>query len=145
MKKFITQSNKQTQKLGEILAKELRGSEIICLSGDLGTGKTTFTQGLLKGLGIKGPYTSPTFVIMKKYPGPKVRKHEGPKVVYHLDAYRVGAKDILELGWKEIASNRENVIIVEWAERIKKIIPKDALWIKFKWIDENKREMVFEF
>ena len=66
-KTFITENSKQTQKLGEMLASEFKGGQIICLSGELGAGKTTFTQGLLKGLKIKGPYTSPTFVIMKKY------------------------------------------------------------------------------
>ena len=66
---LITTSSTQTKKLGEMLAQELCGREIICLSGDLGSGKTTFTQGLLKGLGIKGPYTSPTFNIIKEYEG----------------------------------------------------------------------------
>ena len=132
MYKVITRNNKQTQKLGEIFAKELRGGEIICLSGDLGAGKTTFTQGLLKGLKIKGPYTSPTFVIMKKY------NH-----IYHIDAYRVGTEDILSLGWNEMIADRENIVIIEWAERVKKIIPKNAIWIKFKWINENEREIIF--
>lgn len=132
-KKFITENSKQTQKLGELLAKELKGGEIICLSGDLGAGKTTFTQGLLKGLGAKAPFTSPTFVIMKKY----------KKTIFHFDAYRVGAKDILNLGWEEMIADKKNVIIIEWAERIKKIIPKDALWIKLKWVDESKRKIIF--
>ncbi|MFH0930258.1 MAG: tRNA (adenosine(37)-N6)-threonylcarbamoyltransferase complex ATPase subunit type 1 TsaE, partial [Candidatus Moraniibacteriota bacterium] len=64
---FITANSKQTQKLGEILAKELKGGEIICLSGELGSGKTTFAQGVLHGLGAKKPHTSPTFVVMKEY------------------------------------------------------------------------------
>ena len=64
---FITKSDTQTKKLGEMLAKELRGGEIICLTGDLGAGKTTFTQGFLRGLGIKGAITSPTFNILKEY------------------------------------------------------------------------------
>lgn len=141
MKKFITQSNKETQKLGEMLAKEVGDKSIICLSGNLGSGKTTFTQGLLKGLKIKGPYTSPTFVIMKKYTSPKAQKSKSSKVIFHFDAYRVGVQDIIELGWKEMISEKNNIIIVEWAERIKKIIPKDSLWIKFKWLDENKRKI----
>lgn len=135
MKKFITTSAKQTQKLGELLAQELKGGQIICLSGDLGSGKTTFTQGLLKGLKIAGPYTSPTFVIMKKY----------KNNIFHFDAYRVGAKDILNLGWEEIIANKNNVVIVEWADRIKKIIPNPpaggVLRIRFEWMDENKRKI----
>ncbi|MFA6383724.1 MAG: tRNA (adenosine(37)-N6)-threonylcarbamoyltransferase complex ATPase subunit type 1 TsaE [Parcubacteria group bacterium] len=132
MKKFITTNAKQTQKLGEILAGELKGGVVICLSGDLGSGKTTFTQGLLKGLKVEGPYTSPTFVIMKKY----------KKNIFHFDAYRVEARDILNLGWEEIIAKKNNVIIVEWADRIKKIIPKKSLWIKFEWRGENKRKII---
>jgi tRNA threonylcarbamoyladenosine biosynthesis protein TsaE len=133
MKTFITEDSKQTKKLGEILAEEIKGGAVICLSGDLGAGKTTFTQGLLKGLKARGPYTSPTFVIMKKY----------KKNIFHFDAYRVGAKDILNLGWEEIVANKKNVIIVEWADRIKKIIPKKSLWINFEWQGEEKRKIIF--
>lgn len=141
MKKFITTKPSQTKKLGELLAKELRSArlhrsakhrgqgKIICLSGELGSGKTTFTQGLLKGFKIKGRHTSPTFVIMKKY----------GKNIYHFDAYRVNAKDILSLGWKEIINDKNNIIIIEWADRIKKIISQTSLWIEFRWIDKNKR------
>jgi tRNA threonylcarbamoyladenosine biosynthesis protein TsaE len=137
--KFITENSQKTQKLGEMLAQEIkstcppkRQARTICLSGELGSGKTTFTQGFLKGLKIKGPYTSPTFVIMKKYNN-----------VYHIDAYRVTGKDILALGWKEIIADKNNLVIIEWAERIKKIIPRDSLWIKFKWLNKNQRELAF--
>ncbi len=154
-KEFITTSAKQTQKLGELLAQELKGEAIICLSGELGSGKTTFTQGLLKGLKIKGPHTSPTFVIMKHYHITCNIKHKTKKRkllhascfmlrnVYHFDAYRVGSKDILNLGWEEIIFNKNNIVIIEWADRIKKIIPKNSLWIKFEWVDKNKREIKF--
>lgn len=136
MKNFVTNNFKETQKLGELLAKEISGGQIICLSGDLGSGKTTFTQGFLKGLKVKGPYTSPTFVVMKQY----VLKD---KNIYHVDAYRIKAKDILNLGWEEMIKNKNNIIIIEWADRIKKIIPKDSVWIKFEWQDEHKRKMTF--
>lgn len=132
MQKFITENYKQTQKLGEILAQELKGGAVICLTGDLGSGKTTFIQGLLKGLKIKGPHTSPTFVIMKKY----------GNNIFHFDAYRVGVKDILNLGWKEIISDKKNIIIIEWADRIKKIIPRKSLRVSFKWIDNNTRKII---
>lgn len=131
---FLTNNFKQTQKLGEMLAGELRGGEIICLTGELGSGKTTFAQGVLCGLRAKGPYISPTFVVMKQY---KVESQN----IYHIDAYRVSAKDILDLGWEEIVSNKNNIVIVEWAERIKSIIPKKAVWIFFKHMDNNQRKM----
>jgi tRNA threonylcarbamoyladenosine biosynthesis protein TsaE len=133
MEKLVTINASQTKKLGELLAEEIKPGTLICLSGDLGSGKTTFTQGLLKGLKIKGPYTSPTFVIMKNY----------KNNIFHFDAYRVSNKDILNLGWEELIANPKNIVIVEWADRIKKIIPKRSLWIKFEWQDENKRKVIF--
>jgi tRNA threonylcarbamoyladenosine biosynthesis protein TsaE len=134
MQKFITKNFRETQKLGEGLAKKLKGGDIVCLSGDLGSGKTTFTQGLLKGLKAEGPYISPTFLIMKKYKNKL-------KDIYHIDAYRVNSQDILDLGWEEIISNPESIVVIEWADRICDIISKDNLWIEFEWKDENERKI----
>jgi len=141
---LTTTSAKQTQGLGETLAKELKGGEVICLSGELGSGKTTFTQGILKGLEADGPYTSPTFVIMKKYQTHLSLSFERRGIkgeVYHFDAYRVEAEDVLNLGWEEIIADPHNVVIVEWADRIKKIIPSHALWIRFEGVTEDKRKI----
>jgi tRNA threonylcarbamoyladenosine biosynthesis protein TsaE len=163
---FITKNFKQTQILGEFLAKELSGGEIICLSGDLGSGKTTFAQGVLKGLGAKGPYTSPTFVVMKQYKTKfsifnfqfsnnsqitKLDKQKKYKIqntkyqilnIYHIDAYRVGPEDILDLGWEEIIAGKNNIIIIEWAERIKRIIPKGAVWLELEHLKEDERKII---
>jgi tRNA threonylcarbamoyladenosine biosynthesis protein TsaE len=145
---FITNNSTQTRELGEMLAGELRGGEIVCLTGELGSGKTTFAQGLLKGLGAKGPYTSPTFVVMKHYKRKAqsakrkiVALNSKPENVYHIDAYRVNAQDILDLGWEEMVSDKKNIIIVEWAERIKSIVPDYAIWIKFNYSDEHTRKI----
>ena len=147
-KTFITNNSKQTRKLGELLASELREGEIICLSGELGSGKTTFSQGVLKGLGAKGPYTSPTFLVMKHYKKeiPNKSKITKSKIrnIYHFDMYRVGPKDILDLGWEEIIADKNNVVIVEWAERIKSIVPKRAVWIKFGHRGKNDREITIK-
>jgi len=158
-KAYITKNPAQTRKLGELLAKELRSGEIICLTGELGSGKTTFAQGVLRGLGAKGPYTSPTFVILKCYER-KIRKSDQSSAfpllakarnsskpsfiqnIYHVDTYRVGPKDILDLGWREIISDKHNVVIVEWAERIKKVIPKKAIWLKFRCLKGDRRRIV---
>jgi len=161
-KEFITNSFRETQKLGELLALELQGGEVLCMEGDLGAGKTTFTQGLLKGLKIKGPYTSPTFLIMKQYQRqdtknkkqstnksqisiPSTRDKSQNKIenIYHVDAYRISDKDLLNLGWEEIVVDDKNIVIVEWSERVKKILPKDSLKIKFEWLDENQRKITF--
>ncbi len=147
---FVTTSSVQTKKLGSLLAEELRGSEIICLSGDLGAGKTTFTQGLLKRLKSKGPFTSPTFNIVKEYEvknrnvhkkNTKYKIRDTRYKIYHIDAYRVNSKDILELGFKDFAGKSNSIVIIEWAERIKKLIPSSALWIKFQWLSEKERKI----
>jgi len=156
MKKITTTSAKQTKELGKLLARELRGGEVLCLDGELGAGKTTFTQGLLQGLKVKGPYTSPTFVIMKHY---ELATHTSQLVtqnakkrratryelrdIYHIDAYRIKSDDLLELGWKEIVTDKKNVVIIEWSDRVKKILPQKSLKITFTWLDKNKRQISF--
>lgn len=155
MKTFITNNSKETQELGEKLAQKIKGGTIIALKGELGAGKTTFTQGLLKGLGVEGLYTSPTFLIMKHYKKEILnnklqisKKSQNPKSkiknIYHIDAYRVGVDDILNLGWEEIVSDPNSIVIIEWSERIEKIIPANALWVNFKWLDKNKRKIIFK-
>ena len=139
-------STLQTKKIGQLLAEELRGGEVICLSGDLGAGKTTFAQGLLKGLKIKGPYTSPTFAIVKEYKINLKFKISNLKLlsVFHIDAYRITAKDLLELGFGDFVGKKNTVVILEWPEKVKKIIPEDAVWINFRWVNEKAREITFD-
>ena len=146
-KKITTNSAKETQELGKVLAKEILKQDlnktvmVLALRGDLGGGKTTFLQGFAKGLGVKKKILSPTFVIMKRF---KINiKHF--KNFYHIDYYRIkNEKDILELGLKEIISDPKNIVAIEWSERIKKILPKSTIIIKFDFIDKNKREIVFK-
>ena len=140
-KKYTTKDLKETQKVGREFARYLssrrkRGSVavVLGLSGNLGGGKTTFLQGFAKGIGIKEKILSPTFVIMKKF-----------KNFYHIDCYRLkNSKDILDLGWKEIIENPENIIAVEWPEKVKTLLPKDTILIKFKFINQDTREINFK-
>lgn len=139
MEKFIIKNQKQTEKLANLLAKEIlkyknikKNALVFGLVGELGAGKTTFTKAFAKGLGIKNKITSPTFVLMKNY-----------KVFFHIDCYRIkNAKDILELDFKEIVSNPQNIIMIEWAEKIRKILPKNTIWIKFKMISQKERKII---
>jgi len=133
MKEIVTNNFSETQKLGEEFSAQINNGGILCLEGDLGAGKTTFTQGLLKGLNCEGPFTSPTFVLMKKY-----REN-----IYHLDAYRIEEDDLDNLGWEELINDSKSIIIIEWPERIKKRIPESAKWIKFEWVDQDKRNIKF--
>jgi len=140
---MITDSPKQTQKIAELLVKTLIKTEnhptIFCLQGNLGAGKTTFIQGVAKALKIKEKITSPTFVLMKNFALDKKFPFTN---LYHFDCYRFDKpEEILVLGFKEIIKNPENLIFIEWPERIKKFIPKNAVWINFKVMRKNKREI----
>jgi tRNA threonylcarbamoyladenosine biosynthesis protein TsaE len=112
----------------------------VLLQGGLGTGKTTFAQGFLKAIGAKGPFTSPTFVVMKKY---ELGKNQIKKIksIYHLDCYRVGVQDVLEMGWKEIVRNKGSLILVEWSENISSILPAKYVKVKLKNINKNERQI----
>jgi len=113
---------------------------ILGLEGDLGGGKTTFLQGLAKGLGIKQRITSPTFVILKKFQV----KGSKFKAFCHIDCYRLKKpKEILVLGFKEMTANPENIVAVEWAGRIQKILPRNTLMLKFEFISRTKRRIRF--
>ena len=148
--KILTNSPGQTKKAGEVLSKEIiktklsKGALIIGLEGDLGGGKTTFLQGFAKGLEIKEKILSPTFVIMRRF---KIRVNSCSNLCkfanfYHIDCYRISKpKEILELGFKEITSNPKNIVAVEWAEKIKKILPKDAIWVNFEFINKKNRRI----
>ena len=135
-KEIITKSDIETQELAKKMAQEMlvRNNQealVIGLEGDLGSGKTTFIQGVAKGLGIKDKITSPTFVIMKKY-----------GFFYHIDCYRIESKDLLELGFKEIISQPDNIIMIEWADRVKDVLPKNTIWMKFEYLDKDKRKIL---
>lgn len=139
-KLYTTKSFEETQKLGEDFAIQLclrqakesrKTAVVIGLSGNLGGGKTTFLQGFAKELGIKEKILSPTFVVQKRFGN-----------FYHIDCYRLkNYEDILELGWKEIIKNPKNIVAVEWPEIIKKVLPKNTIFIEFKFIDEQTREL----
>ena len=136
----ITNSPNQTQKLGEEFAYRLKGGEIIGLIGELGSGKTTFVQGLAKGLGVKKRIISPTFVLIRSYKG---KTREGKSLnLYHVDLYRIrDINDARGLGLEEIWSNPKNIVVIEWAEKIEKILPKKAIKIYFEYLGENRRRI----
>lgn len=143
---IIAKSAKETKKTGFNLVKELKNKPdlnhalIIALEGNLGSGKTTFIQGLASGLGIKESVLSPTFLILKEFP---IDNDKNWKNFYHIDAYRLkNPEELLELGFKDLVKNSRNVIAIEWAEKIKKILPKNILWVKFKNLGENRRKII---
>ena len=148
---ITTKSAQETKAFAKKIVRELLAlnkNRVICLYSNLGGGKTTFTQGLAEELGITEIVNSPTFLIMKKYR----RRHSemSPSstnnkkyTLYHFDCYRISDyQEILDLGWEEIISGENNIIVIEWPEKIKKILPEKRLDIKFEFIDENTRKIV---
>ena len=115
---------------------------LLCLTGDLGAGKTTLVQGLLEGVGAERPYVSPTFVIMKQY-DLAVPSANGIARVYHADAYRVEAKDFTEIGFAEWYADPQGLVILEWPERITDILPVKRIDITITSLSETDREIIF--
>ncbi|TSC66012.1 MAG: UPF0079 ATP-binding protein [Candidatus Doudnabacteria bacterium Gr01-1014_77] len=128
------QSLKELQKLAKAVAKTLKGGEILALSGELGAGKTTFTKLLFKELGIKSRIVSPTFILMVPY------IHDG-KTYYHLDLYRTNSiKEVQGLGLEELWEKKNNTFVIEWAERIKKYLPKKTIFFKLEVVSVKTGE-----
>lgn len=138
---YQTDSKEATQALGAAIAQEFIPGTLVTLSGDLGAGKTTFTQGILEGMGAEKPYTSPTFVIMKEYTLPEVTQ-SGIRRVYHVDTYRIEAKDLEHLGFEEWCSDPNGLVILEWPERVGNSLPAKRIEIVFEQVEENERKIV---
>ena len=145
---ITTRSAGETKKIASILASETlqsktqRSALVIALSGDLGAGKTTFAQGFAEALGIKERVLSPTFVIMKIY---AIQKRAQIKHFIHIDCYRIhSSRDLASLGVKEIFKDARAIVLIEWPERIRGLIPKNALWVRFRHgKKENERILTF--
>lgn len=141
--KIISKNLKEAEKIAwdfteKEFAKNKDKALIVGLYGDLGSGKTAFTQAVAKCLGVKETVTSPTFVIEKIYK----LKGENFDHLIHIDAYRLKSGDeLLRLGWEEIAKNPKNIIFIEWPEKVAEILPKNIKKIYFTFIDKNTREI----
>lgn len=140
---IFTKSAQETQELGEKIGNRLKEGCLICLYGDLGSGKTTFMQGLALGLGIKKRVLSPTFIIMRQYSIENCKlKIEN---LTHVDLYRINNEhDVEPLGLRELWENSENVVAIEWPEKIERVLPKDRVNIYFQYLRENERSIRIE-
>ena len=131
----ITKSEKETFKLGQKLARRLKGGEIIALKGDLGAGKTIFIKGIAKGLGIKQTITSPSFILMKIYP---VKFFAKIKYLCHVDAYRLkNSQELVDIGINDWLGKKKVITVIEWSDQVEDILPKKRIEIK---IDFGKKE-----
>ncbi len=140
---IVTNSFLETQKLGEKIGSDLKTGAILALFGDLGSGKTTFAQGLAKGLGIERRIISPTFIIIRKY---QISNFQSPiSNFYHIDLYRIEEeKDIESLGLEEILNNSQNIVAIEWAEKLGELLPEKRIDVHFEYLSENKRRITIK-
>ena len=135
MQKFFSKSYEETEEIAFRLAKTLKGTEIIAMFGGLGAGKTAFTRGLARGLGIEDGVSSPTFALVHEY--------EGKFNLYHFDMYRINTfDDLYTTGFFDYMDN--GVMVIEWSENIENALPDNCVRVYIKVISENEREIVIE-
>jgi len=139
----ISTTLSETSIIAEEFVRNLKKKEtralVVCLFGELGAGKTTFTQAAAKSLGITETVQSPTFVIEKIY---KLEDQEFEHLV-HIDAYRLEkGSELVSLGWHDMVSERGNLIFLEWPERVAEILPRDCVSVHFEFVDEGRRKII---
>lgn len=139
MNKIISKSKTQTEKLGVEFSKKLKVKDVICLYGELGSGKTTFVKGLARGLKVRSRVISPTFIIIRSH----LIIGEEINCLYHVDLYRLESlKQIKEVGMKDILHDKKGIVVIEWPEKAKKILPSKRWEVYFEQIDKNTREIL---
>jgi len=133
--KYVTNSSQETQRLGENFAKSLSLGDFVAFYGNLGSGKTTFIQGLAKGLGITRRIISPTFIIARHY---EIKNGS----FYHVDLYRMESKrDFLSIGLDQIIDDKTNIIALEWAEKMGEMLPKKRIEVRCEYLEKDKRRI----
>lgn len=140
---ILTKSARETKEFGEKFADSLKGGGIIALIGDLGNGKTTFVQGLAWGLGIKDRIISPTFIFRRDYEVKSKKKKV--KRLCHIDLYRIEEgieKEFRNLGVEEFFGSQDTIVVIEWAEKIKSLLPKSTIWISFENKGGDERKII---
>lgn len=147
-----SQSPEETKRIGADLAKKISKKKaiqkaiVLALEGELGAGKTVFTKGFAKALGVKQKITSPTFVLMKRYSLPDRLSHVSCRYLYHIDAYRLKDHHDLEaLGVRELIKDPDNILLIEWSDRVSKILPKKYIKIHIDHIDKQTRKISIDY
>lgn len=135
---IISQSAARSKEIARAIGEKLREGDVLAMSGELGSGKTCFTGGLAQGLGVDDKYriTSPTFTLINEYPA-RLK-------LYHFDVYRLNDySEFEDLGYEEYFGGR-GVVVIEWAEKIARLLPENTLFLNFEYLDENSRRIVIE-
>lgn len=128
---YIVTTLEQTKHLAEQFADSLKVGDVVLLSGDLGAGKTTFTQFVFKYLGVQGVVNSPTFSVLKTYNAKGI-------VLNHFDAYRINTAEAIECGFDEVISGGEGITFIEWSENIKELLPSQCIKINITLRGEDR-------
>jgi tRNA threonylcarbamoyladenosine biosynthesis protein TsaE len=140
----VTSHNReQTAQIGAVLGQLLRGDDVVCLSGDLGAGKTAFTSGVAEGWGAKEPVNSPTFVFVHEHTRPTDSMR-----LYHLDCYRIASEDdAISIGLEDILAGQD-VVVIEWPEQVESFLPEARLWVELEAPnldgDPTRRQITFK-
>ncbi|MCL4254950.1 MAG: tRNA (adenosine(37)-N6)-threonylcarbamoyltransferase complex ATPase subunit type 1 TsaE [Anaerolineae bacterium] len=135
---IISHSDDQSRRYGAKLGALLQTGDVVCLSGDMGAGKTVFTSGIGAGWGSQYPVTSPTFVLVHEH-----RREKDRQRLYHLDCYRLeNPRDAESLGFDDLLDS--GAMVIEWAERIMPLLPPDYLWVDFRVVDNTRRNLIFK-
>ncbi len=135
---FITESVEETEKLAERLGQRLKGGEVIELSSDLGGGKTTFTRGLARGAGSTSHVSSPTFKISNTYKAPQFD-------IVHYDFYRLPDAGLMQHELAEILDDQNSVVVVEWSDVVRDVLPVKRLKIAIQAISDNRRQITVSY
>ncbi len=137
MAEYKSHSQADTENIAKKIVNKLSGGEVLALVGNLGAGKTVFVKGLAKALGIEENVTSPTFVLMKIYQ----TNHQQIKRLVHVDCYRLDkAEDLEEIGLSDYLHNSENIVVIEWADRIASL-PKNTININIEYVNSAERNI----
>lgn len=136
---FISKSETETKAFAAFFLQQFGDYHIVCLKGELGSGKTTFAQGIAEALGIRRRIISPTFILMRNYPIPK-RANVKFHTLIHIDAYRIHTNEDI-LGLTDISSDPTNFILIEWPDNIKNILPEKRIELHFFYHQGNEREI----
>lgn len=149
--KVISKSIKDTAKIATDLARKIKtkrpgnGAIVIALEGELGVGKTVFAKAFARALGIKSNITSPTFVILKRYPFSLTKNYKlkTENFFYHIDAYRLkDHRDLIAIGIEEILADPNDIVLIEWSDRVQKILPKKHIKIHIDHVNRTTRRIM---
>lgn len=139
-KSIVSHSVNTTSHIAKELVSKISQGTVIALYGDLGSGKTTFTKELANALGVARPVQSPTFVLMREY----ALTQRGLSMLYHLDLYRLTSYESDELGLLELFQDSSALVVIEWADKIKDMLPERRIDITFTYRDEDSRTIVID-